>query len=415
MRMLVVLLSLGLVASAEASEDYRSSLLALFDLAHQLPTPDGAPASGRAIDSLQTYIRELSPADLEGLEASLPRERVERILALADPKQSGAAKLITVATLPVTPSTCEDFPGPVALVALGVKLAAQLVIAQAKAACEQTEFGTNAALGCVAPEVASASAEITSELADFCFAQQRAAKGSSVFETEKSIGEHLNTFVDAKLSTRASQGAADDVQRQVDATTTTTGELETALAADVNQVKTSMANARNATTQLVAELRALNAQATDIQFRNQINLTNIEDVQRRVASVEAIAAELETNLAEIVISAAAIRSSIEGTSSEIDSGLQLARRDSIERTLADSQRVVVDYVLPESQGGQLEEVREVVIRTILDISESDPTNTTGALALLTIGDASFNRADYFSAYAAYGTAYRILLAETVVN
>ena len=133
------------------------------------------------------------------------------------------------------------------------------------------------------------------------------------------------------------------------------------------------------------------------------------------AEYQAIATEFETSLAEFLVSATAIRASIEGVGTEIDSSLQLARRDSIERTLADSQRVVVDYVLPESQGGQLEEVREVVIRTILDIGESDPTDTTPALAFVTIGDASFNRGDYFSAYAAYGTAYRILLLTTVVN
>jgi hypothetical protein len=80
-------------------------------------------------------------------------------------------------------------------------------------------------------------------------------------------------------------------------------------------------------------------------------------------------------------------------------------RHHIEANLASMSEPVADFVLPESVGGHLERVREIVEETLGNAAAAG-LRTGSAAQHFAQGDQALNRGDYVKAYHSYSLAYR---------
>ncbi|AVP99103.1 hypothetical protein C7S18_18865 [Ahniella affigens] len=400
---------------AESAQDhYRSDLVAMIDVVRDVRARAGsnAPGSDETLDRAALLFAQFSDAQVDALQTSLTASQFHVLVTEAQrglrASAPAGAKNAIVAAPNVTPSFCTDYPAPVVYAALGTKLVTRHVIEAAEFTCHTSVLGFNTALGCEAPEIAAAAAEIASTLADFCGNQLSAASNTAMLETERSIGRHLNLQLDAPISTRASQVALDEAADAADSADTASAALQTQHAQDFVQLDAQLDD-------LVTDLAGLGQQLADIQsrtdelvFRVQATQVDIEDAQDRSADVQARATELNTvlNLARTQSSQLATNSAT--LASTIQASARQQRRDELGLALGDPIATAALFALPSSSGGRLEEAREVVIEAITALQSLGQGNTAAALVSLSTGDAHYNAGQYPEAWNWYATAYRQL-------
>lgn len=412
--LLALLCSLACLADDTPQAAYRKDLVDLIEVVQAVRERAGpeAPGSDATLERAGQLFAQFDDAQIDRLSASLPARQLHALLTEAQRgllAHDRASPKTAVAAAPnVTPAFCSDYPAPVVYAALATKLVTRHVIEAAEFTCHTSVLGFNAALGCEAPEIAAATAEIASALADFCGNQQGAATNTALLETERSVGRHLNAQLDAPLSSRATQVSADAAASDLAAADAQTADLRATLAQDFVQIDAQLDDA-------IADLAGLTSQLSDIQsrtdevvFRVQATQVEVEDAQDRSADLQARLATFDTTLAQVRTQANQLATSSATLTPNIQASARQQRRDDLGLALGDSTASPGILALPGNAGGRLEEAREIVIEAITALQAMAQGNTAAALVSLAAGDTQYNLGHYQEAWGHYAMAYRQL-------
>lgn len=410
-------------ASSAAALDHAAYRKALVDLIHVVRDVRAragldAPGSRTQIERAAQLFGGFSDRQIDALAFSLPEMRLRDIVMQArrglDESPTSHGKTVVVAQPDVTPAFCNDYPAPVALAALTTKHIAQHVIEGLEFTCQESvPPGINNALVCEAPEIASAAADIASELANFCGNQQSAATNDAVLYTERSIGLHLNTQLDAVLSTRATQLSLDAARVSAASSNDTAEDIQADLDQDFSQIQGQIDDALDDLSDLADDVSEIQSSTDEVLFRVQVSQINVEDAQVRSADLQAKAAELTTSLT----ASRTIANASSGTASmltpSIEASARQQRRDDLGAALGDANAQISGFALPVTVGGRIEEARDVLIAAITALQTLGQGNTTQALSLLAAGDQDYNAGRYADAWRRFAAAYRVLDAHTI--
>jgi len=393
---------------------YRASLVELMAVlrdVHALAGSD-APGSRVQIDRAARWYGALSDRQVDALSVDLPASRLSAIVVQArrrmDEAAASRAKAVVVANPDVTPAFCSDYPAPVVLTALVTKHVAQHVIDGLEFTCQESIGGFNAALGCEGPEIASAAADIASELADFCGNQQSAATNTAVLQTERSIGQHLDAQLDAVLSTRATQLSIDAAGIGATASNEMTADIRSRLDQDVVQTDAQISDLLDDLADLGNDIADIQSRTDDVVFRVQVSQVNVENIQDRAADLQQKSVALENVMSASRAVAEAAVTDAAALSPSIQAMARQQRRDELAAALGDANARVSGFALPGIAGGRIEEAREVLISDIIALQAVGQGNTAQALSLLAAGDQHYNAGRYTDAWRQFSAAYRAL-------
>jgi hypothetical protein len=420
-------IALGLTlcaASSAATLDYRSYRAALVDLMGVVGDVHAraganAPGSRTQIELAAQLFGTLSNRQIDALAVSLPEAQLRAVVNEARRQLEASPlsrdKTVIVAQPDVTPAFCSDYPAPVVLAALTTKHVAQHVIDALEFTCQESvPPGINNALVCEGPEIASAAADIASDLADFCGNQGSAATNDAVLYTERSIGTHLNTQLDAALSTRATQTSVDAANATATSSDALAGDIQSQLDEDVVAIEAQIANALDGLSDLAGDISDIQSRTDEISFRVQISQANVEDAQDRGADLQAKAAELITSLTFSREVASAAAASVITLTPGIQATAKQQRRDDLGAALGDANAQISGFALPVAAGGRIEEAREVLIAAIVALQSLGQGNTGQASTLLAAGDQDYNAGRYADAWRKFSEAYRLLDPHAIV-
>lgn len=411
-----LLLSPALQALTPLERDaYRADLVGLIGIVRDVRTMAGpaAPGSPEQVDRAVHLFATYPDADVDALAVSLPRSELNAIVGAAQgllkAPRSGAAHKIAVAASPeVTPAFCNDYPAPVVFAALGTKLVTRHIIEAAEFTCHSSVLGFNGALGCEAPEIAAAAAEIASALADFCGNQQGAATNTAVLQTERSIGRHLDAQLDTPLSTRASQVSLDEAADDAGSADTLASDIQDRLDQDYVRIDARLDDALADLAGIAARINDIQSRTDDVAFRVQATQADVEDVQIRSADLQAKASELTASLEATRQVAGQLAGSSTTLAATMNTTARQQRRDDLAMALGDANMRVPGLALPATAGGRIEEAREVLIEAITMLQTIGHGNTASATASLAAGDAAYNTGQFTDAWRHYSVAYRVL-------
>ncbi len=415
---------------AQPAAEYREALLELNGLAEQLHSTVGLNRDTAYIDKAMELIIEMPDEQVLQLHNNgMPLATLESMLATAQAKLSqfqsmtanqpiisvfNSASESETGTIDIpVPETaigfCIDVPGVAVGIAQATYKTLSAVLEAAKFTCLQQVATESVSLACTVLEIAAVTAEFAYREGDFCRDETRASKGEAVLQLDRNIGAFFNQAIDQNtISSRATQDSVDqvimdtmtasdevtDIQGDVDSNFITIGiDLDMALA-DLNSLSEGL-------TELIAE-------AGDIQFRTQVNQVNIEDIQARTADLQESGDEIHQDTQSLIAATSALQVSAGELSDAIADGFNQVNRDEIARALANPNHAVPDYIAPATEGGQLEQAREVLIEAIALIDSISPGNTGMAQMLLIQGDQAYNNQDYLSAYSLFAQAYQAL-------
>ncbi len=404
-------------ASAAALDHaaYRAHLVDLMHVVRDVHTRAGANAPGSRIqiERAAQWFGGFSDRQIDALVISLPPARLHAIVTqarrLLDQSPRSSGKTVIVAQPDVTPAFCNDYPAPVVLAALTAKHVAQHVIDGLEFTCQESvPPGVNNALVCEGPEIASAAADIASDLADFCGNQGSAATNDAVLFTERSIGSHLNSQLDAVLSTRATQTLVDATNATAAVNDDLAEDVQSQLDQDFVQIELQIADALDELSDLASDISDIQSRTDNIAFRVLISQANVEDVQIRSADLQAKAAELSTSLSSSRSVANAAAGTAVVLAPSIDATSRQQRRDDLGLALGDANAQISGFALPVASGGRIEEAREVLIAAIVALQTLGQGNTVPALTLLAAGDQDYNAGRYADAWRKFAQAYRLL-------
>lgn len=412
--LLLALFPLAGQCADSLQDNYRSDLVALIEVVRDVRARAGsqAPGTDATLGRAALLFANFSDAEIDALRVTVPGEQLHALVteakrALQAPAPN-AGKNATVAAPNVTPSFCTDYPAPVVYAALATKLVTRHVIEAAEFTCHTNVLGFNAALGCEAPEIAAAAAEIASTLADFCGNQISAASNTAMLETERSIGRHLNVQLDAPISTRASQAAIDVAADAATSADAQTGALQVQQAQDFVQIDAQLDDLVSALTGLSQQLSDIQSRTDELVFRVQAAQVDIEDAEDRSANLQASTTELGTILSLARNHANQLAASSATLAPSIQAQDRQQRRDDLALALGDTDAAAGLLALPSSSGGRIEEAREVLIEAITALQSLGQGNTVAALVSLAAGDTQYNAGNYPEAWNLYATAYRQL-------
>lgn len=412
--LLVALYPVVCRAADTPQESYRHELVAVIEVVRDLRERAGpsAPGSDATLDRAASLFAHFSDADINALQATLPANELHALVSEAQrglqTPVAATGKTAVVAAPNVTPAFCTDYPSPVVYAALATKLITRHVIEAAEFTCHTNVLGFNAALGCEAPEIAAAAAEIASTLADFCGNQISAASNTAMLETERSIGRHLNTQLDAPISSRASQASLDAAADDAASADLQSGALQIQHAQDFAAIDAKLDDTLAALAGLSQQLSDIQSRTAEVVFRVQAAQVDIEDTQDRSADAQARAGELGAILTAARTQASELASSSTGLAPSIQASSRQLRRDELGLALGDADAGGGLLALPSSSGGRLEEAREVLIEAITALQALGQGNTAAALLTLAAGDTQYNAGNYPEAWNRYATAYRQL-------
>ena len=198
------------------------------------------------------------------------------------------------------------------------------------------------------------------------------------------------------------------MQQTLDTLLLDLADLRGTVAEDDAGIAAGLADLLDDATVLTARLSALASRIHDARFRMQVVQVDVEDVQRRLADVQAEAVRLTA-------AGEALRDHLRTIGTALDAAharLQAAQQEQRDRRLAaalgDARVNVLRYRLPAAQGGELERSRELLIRA-LGAYEALGADVAAARALLATGDTAYNQGRALDAYDAFARAYRLLM------
>ena len=408
---------------SQTADEYRETLFDVIGLLDQVSVIDGFQVNDHSINLAIAELIQLTDEEIQDLFVdALPLPELERLIENAQAEidtyyaQIAQRSSIDIPDVDVDPSFCASTTGAQYFVALAIEKAVKAIFAALKFECLQEVLGENSALLCVAAAVEVLLAEETTEFAQFCRDEIRAAKGRAILELDQNIGAYLNEFVDdTTTSSRATQDSVDDLQVDVTTTLSDIDSVQSDLDAGFTTLDSDLNTALTDLTALADDLTDLIAAAADIQFRTQENQVDIEDVQTSTADLQSTTDEIRTDTQSIIGLVADLQASTDDLINSIDGSFAQLQDDAIAAVLANPDAAAAEYALPQSAGGQLEIAREVVIQAVNDLQSLGLGNTSAALQLISQGDQAYNTQNYVAAYNAFAEAYRVLTTVGMVR
>ncbi len=399
-------------ATTNSSQDYLQLLLDIIDVAEQATVSMGDISQQQSLQNLYFDIQQMDQNALQLLADHAPpltilRTRLTAAESLLATVQTSNTRQIEFPEPETTISQCDNVTSTSALVTLGTVFVAEEIITALTWPCLQTVLGENDASACTAFEVVTEALKATYQVTEACLQEQRDAYLDTILDTEENIADHLNDFVDATTSSRASQDSMDDLQSDITTTLTSLDDLETSLNSDLSTVEEELDEVLDELSELLADAISLASVAADIQFRVQENQVDVEDAQTRAADAQETAEEIRTDTQSIISSVSTLQTSLSELESSVSSTLEQAGKAALVAALANPESQIIRFQLPESSGGELEKVRELVIAAILAF-DSLGAKTTDATNLLAQGDQAYNQQSYLTAYNFFAQAYRAL-------
>ncbi|AVP99102.1 hypothetical protein C7S18_18860 [Ahniella affigens] len=308
---------------------------------------------------------------------------------------------------PAPMSRCVSASAATAHAMLEAWAASSEILAAAKWACLQTEAGENSAFLCTALAIETEALQTEYDQESFCLGDQRDATLSALAQTQSNVVDHLNQRADATVSSRATQSALDTMQDSLDSLLIRLAELRTTVSTDDHQANAELADLLDDALALANGLTALAADIHDAQFRMQAAQVNVEDVQDRLADLQAMMLPLTQHGEAIRGQQRQVADALTAAQTAQQTAASEQRDRHLALALGAPNRVVIRYRLPAAQGGELERSREVLIRA-LNAYAALGINTDAASAKLVAGDQAYNLGNPLEAYDLYGQAYRLL-------
>ena len=404
------------VADAEA---YRDLLLELVELADAATAQMQLHGFRTSIATAATNIQMLDNEQLEFLTQFAPppeilRGRLEsnqHLLTISSGvgigKGTSGSKQIEFPEPETTIAACENVSSSEGFESLVTFYTARELLVALTFPCLESVAGENDASACTAFKVVDAALEAANKGVQACLQEQRDAYLDTILDTEENIADHLESFVDATTSSRATQDSVDDVQTDITTGLSLLDTLQSDLDSDLLSLESDMDTVLSDLDALITDAVSLAATTSDIQFRVQENQVDIEDAQTRAADAEATAEEIRTDTQSIISAIETLQNDLDGYTSTLNSGLADTQKAALIAALADENTRIVRFLLPGSAGGELEQIRELVIQAITAFDNLG-IDTTASNALLIQGDTAYNQGQYINAYNRFAQAYRTL-------
>lgn len=289
-----------------------------------------------------------------------------------------------------------------ARVALGVHTAADKALKSAEFPCLQTVLAENLAANCIYFEVAAQTASSGYDFADFCYKESVYAFDFSTFDVIKDLVSYMNDKIDeTKTSTRATATSTQDLQDSLDLANTN---LNNNLPLLNNKLNTALSDLTSANNQA----NNINAQASSLLQRVQINQIEIENIALTSSDTQQLASEIRTDTLSLITSLDSIHSQINQSNSETKALIKVSNDSQIEMVLArNPAKANLTYQVPNFKGGLLDSVREL-IATKIEVIQEAGGKTNLVEELFVSGNANYNNQQFKAAYINYSQAYQAL-------
>jgi hypothetical protein len=288
------------------------------------------------------------------------------------------------------------------------------ILAAAKWVCLQTALGTNLAATCTVFSAAAVAAQFLFAESELCLSIQRSAYQGAIFETQSNIADQLNLYIDATISSRASQSSLNDLQTGVSQELADLNTLANRLASDLSDLSADFTDTSNSIASLTSATLDMTSVSQDIGLKTLITQAEAEEIDDFAADTQERMETIRTRTLQISASVESLEALIDGLN--INAETQIAREleASLARAMADPNFNIVRYKLPASMNGELERSREVLVRTLLAF-DGIGVDTSAAAQYLTLGDQQFNLGRYLTAYDHFSTAYQMLLGQSGIG
>jgi len=288
------------------------------------------------------------------------------------------------------------------------------ILAAAKWPCLETVAGVNAAFACTNLRFAVAIAEFDFRGGELCMGIQRSAKMKANLDTQQNIADHLNSFVDATVSSRASQTSLDAMQSDITRELQDLSNLASSLAADVSDLGSNLTQTQNSMASLASATINLNSVSQDIRLKTLVTNAEILEADKLAADVQQRLVIIRNHSQQIIASGKALQAAMTQLNNTAKTNVERELDATLGRAMADPNFNIIRYKLPAAMGGELERSREVLVDTMLAFAGIG-VDTTKAKKSLADGDKKFNAGKYLSAYGAYSQAYQGLVGNSTAK
>lgn len=312
---------------------------------------------------------------------------------------------------PDPPSQCDFISPAISITLFTIYAVLEEAQAAAKWACLESVAGENTAALCAPLEVALVISEFLYLDSTICLATQRAANQEAAFENKVGVAEHLNEYVDAEISSLASQESLDSLQETITQELQDLQSLATSLASDFSDLGADFNQASNSIATLTSNTLDMTTDSQNIRFKALVTQAEAEEIDDLAADTQQQMQSIRTQTLQINASVQSLNNLLTQLNTAAELKIEREQDATLGRALADPDFNVVRYKLPASMNGELERSREVLVRAVLAYG-SIGVDTTNASQYLATGDSHFNAGRYLAAYDNFATAYQLLLEQS---
>jgi hypothetical protein len=304
---------------------------------------------------------------------------------------------------PIFLAACSAVTPASSYVALGAQKIADLAIKSAKFSCHQQVLGEDDSATCIPFEIIAQAAKSGYEFVEFCNREGVYAYDFSVFKIMKKMIEHMNEFIDdTQISSRATATSTEALQDALDGANTNLNESFPIINNKLNIALTGLNQSNN-------QVNNINAQATSLLQRVQINQLEIENTAISTSDVQQTLLEARSDTQAIISALSNSQTLMNEMSFETQALLKQNENSQIELVLASSTaNANLIYQIPGFKGGLLDRAREILIVKMLAIDTAGG-KISEAKDLFNTGNSHYNKQQYKSAYVQYSLAYKSLL------
>ncbi len=388
-------------------EDLRQLLLDKLDLTDMVSESMGQSKSNPQLSDLRNKIENMSIEEIGLLTRHMDYQQLrlttDDLLTTAyKNKDINTSNKVIDFFKPDPSFGCDNVdPGDVIL-ALANKFVSAEIVSAAKWACLETVFGENAAATCIAFQVIAFVDKGLFEVGEHCLKDQNSAVNTAMFSTVDSIGTNLNDFVDATISSRATEESAQNVEDSVDSANSNMGDYFPVLDSNLTTALVNLDFAND-------QINNIHSQADSLLFRVQVDQIEIETIEVTTSDIQQRAEEIRDDTQSLILNMKTLLTSMTGLNKQSESMVDDIISEQIEFVLArPTTKAPLSFQIPASHGGQLEQVRELIITQLNSVAVFG-ADVSKVQASIRTGDDYYNSGQFKNAYTNYSTAYQTLL------
>ena len=351
------------------------------------------------------YLKQLEQNGLDLEKLISINNRLEQALNLLRNAYSND-KDISIESIDVKPSICSSASFVEVYALKIIKTIALEVLSAAKWECRQEISGSNSALVCLAAAELAQFAKASVEVSSVCLLAKRKAREDAMLGTIHNITEHINKNLGSAVSTRTSK---DQVTVVFNDSKLVNQKLDDTLPIRLPNIQSSLDDLLQTLSENEQKLLDIQTRTTDLVQRQQLNNAQSDDIDQRIADLSLLMSEIRLDTQNIKQTVLSINNSLQQPNYQ--------QLDTDHMAWAMSQQLgknIVAYQLPNSYGGQLEKIRELVALSISNAALAGMANNQ-AQSYFYKGDDAYNVGNYASAYSNYAKAFRVLGTINVNN